>query len=363
MPRWMCVVATALTALAACESPGPSAPATDVRANLHAAGDLGDAALFVGNFTPGGTSNGVLRYDGRGGFIDRMVAEGENGLTIGCCLAFGPDENLYVGSPVTGSVLRYHGVTGAFIDAFIIKGTGGLVTPLVLVFRDGLLYVGDLGTRSIRRFDAFTGAPIGDGSFIATAPQGTGAGDPQHFAFGPDGHVYVVSAATSRVLRYDGQTGAFIDEAVPNDANGIQLPSGVTFGRDGYLYVSGAPGGQVRRYDVTRRQLVDVFVAPHSGGILGPVGTIFGPDGNLYVAGFISRSIARFDGSTGAFIDTFVAPGHGGLAGPRMIAFKSTTVVCHRPPGNRDAGRTLTIGYLSAVDHIEHGDALGACAR
>ena len=360
--RWIKIGVTAIAALTACESPEPSAPAMDAGAELRTAGGLGEAALFVGNFTPGGSTNGVLRYDGRGAFIDRMVSEGENGLTISCCLAFGPDENLYVGSPLTSSVLRYHGVTGEFIDAFIPSGSGGLVVPLIPVFRDGILYVGDLGTRQIRRFNAFTGAPIGDGSFIATAPQGSGPGDPQHFVFGPDGNVYVASEATGGVLRYNGQTGAFMDVVVPNDADGVPSPSGLAFGPDGYLYVSSDPGAEVRRYDVVRRRLVDVFVAPYSGGVEGPVGTIFGPDGNLYMAGFITGNVARFDGETGAFIDTFIPSGRGGISGPRMIAFKSTTIVCHRPPGNPGIAKTLTIGYLSAVGHVEHGDPLGACA-
>ena len=357
--------AAALAMLAACDASEPSGLATDAAPEFRVAGrrGLGQSALFVGNFSPGGTSNGILRYDGRGAFIDRMVPEGSGGLTIGCCMAFGPDENLYVGSPLTGNVLRYNGVTGEFIDEFIPSGGGGLVVPLILVFRDGLLYVGDLGTRSIRRYDAFTGEPIAGGTFIETAPQGTGGGDPQGFEFGPDGNVYVASEATSRVLRYNGSTGAFIDEFVPAGPDGVASPSGLTFGPDGDLYVGSTTRNEVRRYDFPTGQLIDVFVQPGSGGLSVPVGIIFGPDGKLYVASAESGDVLRYDGRTGEFIDAFVPAGRGGISGPRVIAFKSTITVCHRPPGNPDKGKTLTIGYLVGREHVVgHGDTVGRCA-
>jgi len=34
-------------------------------------------------------------------------------------LAFGPDGNLYVASQMTHEILRYNGITGAFIDVFV----------------------------------------------------------------------------------------------------------------------------------------------------------------------------------------------------------------------------------------------------
>jgi DNA-binding beta-propeller fold protein YncE len=363
--RWTAVLVTALAVLVACDSSEPSGPTGEAASELRKGGGkgLGQSAFFVGNFSPGGTTNGILRYDGRGAFIDRMVPEGSGGLTIGCCMAFGPDENLYVGSPVTGNVLRYNGVTGEFIDEFIPSGSGGLVVPLVLLFRNGLLYVGDLGTRSIRRYDALTGNPIAGGTFIETAEQGTGEGDPQLFEFGPDGNVYVASAATSRVLRYHGRTGAFIDEFVPAGPNGVVAPSGLTFGPDGELYVGSTARNEVRRYDFPTARLIDVFVQPGSGGLTVPVGIIFGPDGNLYVASSESGDVLGYNGRTGKFIDEFVPAGRGGITGPRVIAFKSTITVCHRPPGNPRRGKTLTIGYLVGRKHVVgHGDTIGRCA-
>jgi hypothetical protein len=36
-------------------------------------------------------------------------------------------------------------------------------------------------------------------------------------------------------------------------------------------------------------------------------------------------------------------------------------ILCHRPPGNPDAARTIRVGVPSAVAHIAHGDSIGRC--
>jgi hypothetical protein len=43
--------------------------------------------------------------------------------------------DLFVASEDNSTVLRYHDGTGAFIDAFVAAGSGGLSTPTFLVFR------------------------------------------------------------------------------------------------------------------------------------------------------------------------------------------------------------------------------------
>jgi hypothetical protein len=44
-----------------------------------------------------------------------------------------------------------------------------------------------------------------------------------------------------------------------------------------------------------------------------------------------------------------------------VILFKEKIRVCHRPPGNPSNQKTLTTSYLSALDHVAHGDAVGSC--
>jgi streptogramin lyase len=238
---------------------------------------------------------------------------------------------------------------------FIPAGSGGLQLPLILVFHEVYLYVGDLGTGAIRRYDAKTGAYVDN--FVPDYSQGMGAGDVQYFVFGPDKRLYVASFASNRVLRYDGRTGAFIDEFVPGNA-GLNQPVGLTFGPDGLLYLGNSGAGEVRRYDVDTGTY-EVFIPSEALGAT--VGITFGPDGNFYAAAIGTSEVLRYDGKTGRLLGALVPPGRGGLTGPRAIEWKVKTTVCHMPGGNPATGKTLSIRYLSARDHLRHGDTLGPC--
>jgi hypothetical protein len=115
--------------------------------------------------------------------------------------------DLLVSSQGTDQVLRYNAPTGAFIDAFVSAGSGGLVRPTGLTFGpDGNLYVGSDGTEQVLRYAGTTGAFID-----VFVEEGTGGLKAPGLTFGPDGNLYVSSAETDQVLRYEGSTGAFID--------------------------------------------------------------------------------------------------------------------------------------------------------
>jgi len=86
-------------------------------------------------------------------------------------LTQGPDGNVYAACPFTSEVRRYNGTTGAFIDAFVPSGRGGLN------------YAVDV-------------------------------------AFGPDGDLYVASAFGQQILRYAGTTGNFEAVVATTATNG-----------------------------------------------------------------------------------------------------------------------------------------------
>ena len=96
-------------------------------------------------------------------------------------------------------------------------------------------------------------------------------------------------------------------------------------------------------------------------GLSVPVGIAFGPDGNFYATSVGFSAILAYDGETGAFLGPLVPSGLGGIGGPRTLAWKAKTTVCHVPPGRNSKSKSLTIGYLSARDHLRHGDTLGPC--
>jgi hypothetical protein len=95
--------------------------------NLYAADLL---AGVVDRFN--GTTGAALPSPGNSGAV---FANG-NGIGLGIVpfgVAFGPDGNLYMSSE-NGFVMRYNGVTGAYIDTFVPLGTGGLSSPGYMIF-------------------------------------------------------------------------------------------------------------------------------------------------------------------------------------------------------------------------------------
>src|SRR5690348_3046407 len=105
---------------------------------------------------------------------------------------------LAVGNYSYGGVLRFDQSTGAPLGTFSPSVVGA---PTGLTFGpDGNLYVSDFGGSDVVRFDGVTGAFMGD--FVS--PRSGGLVRPEGLAFGPDGSLYVANVtAGPAVLRYD----------------------------------------------------------------------------------------------------------------------------------------------------------------
>src|SRR5262249_20345792 len=147
-------------------------------------------------------------------------------------------------------------------------------------------------------------------------------------------------------LRYDGLTGAFVDTFVPRHSGGLNQPYGILFGPDGNgdgrndLYVStgemGGPGQlkAVLRFDGITGAFIDEFTK--GGDLQSTRGIIFGPDGDLYVADrkrlVPEGRILRYDGRTGAYLGDFVPWQGGGLKQPTYLVFGPSD----RGPGQLD---------------------------
>jgi hypothetical protein len=64
---------------------------------------------------------------------------------------------------------------------------------------------------------------------------------PTGLVFGPDGNLYVADTVGSAVRRYNGTTGAFIDDFIPGGAMSVllnQFPSDLIFDQPGRLLVA-----------------------------------------------------------------------------------------------------------------------------
>jgi streptogramin lyase len=285
---------------------------------------LPSTGLIVASFDSGQ----VLHYDGTTGsflgtFATGLPDDHPTGMTIG------PDGNLYVGvnnfaGGQASFIRRFDGQTGTFLDTFASRG--GLNGPGGVTFGpDGNLYVASFGglapNSKVIRYDGITGAYIDD--FV---PVGSGGlSGATSLAFGPDRNLYVTSRVTDQVLRYNGRTGAFMD-VFATVVDGNNGPQDLVFGPDGNLYVLDDGNQEVVRFNGVTGQFIDVFARGNFG--TDGIHLVFGPDSNLYVtSGFIGNSVLRFNGVTGQFIDTFVPSGSGGLSYATGLLFFPPQVV------------------------------------
>jgi hypothetical protein len=255
-----------------------------------------------------------------------------------------------------------HGIQ--FIDHFVTEEAGDLRDPTGIVFHDGMLYVADYYNDTVQRFDGVTGTridkldPMNMGGLNAmydmtigpdgapyvinstsdsilryneaigqfedfVSPGSGGISGPNSLAFAGDGNLYVANyrdvddVRIDSVLRYDGQTGAFIDEV----GVGLYI-SRLTTNADGTLFgaSSAVNSDTVYRLNSQTSQFEE-FIPHGSGGLRNAWGMAFGPDGNLYISNDTTDSVLRYDGQTGAFIDAIVPTGSSPLNGPRGLAF------------------------------------------
>jgi streptogramin lyase len=257
--------------------------------------------------------NQVIEYNAATGSFTRVFASGgSGGVSVPTCLVFGTDGNLYVAGRDSDQVFRYDQTSGALLGGgAFTSGTAAVAPHPILFGADGNLYVGahwaPRGAENVVR--GYNGS---SGAFISTLVTDGSGGltDPRGMVFGPDGNLYVSSASTNKILRYNGTTGAYIDDF----ATGLNGPHGLTFGPGGDLFVSDYYSNSVLRFDATTGASKGAFVpAATSGGLSGPVGLLFGPDNNLYVSSSGSNAILRYSGLNGAFIDAFVTKDYGGL--------------------------------------------------
>jgi hypothetical protein len=304
----------------------PAAPRNALRRRLEGLeGRVTPAALSIGDATAT-EGSAALR------FLDRFIPDGSGGLTAPARgSVFGPDGNsdgardLYIASAGSNAILRYDGVTGTFLDAFVPPASGGLNSPIEPEFGpDGNLYVASLGTNQVLRYDGSSGAFLGAVVGGLNAPHG--------ISFGPDGGLYIANQNTHEVLRY---RDAVLSTFVAAGSGGLSRPRQAVFGPDGNgdgyndLYVASGGTGQVLRYDGQTGALIGPFATTNLGS--GPTWLEFGGDGYLYTtvrttAACCDTSISRFSAATGAFVDNF-ALGRDGwsfIIGPDNLVYNSS---------------------------------------
>lgn len=229
-------------------------------------------------------------------FLDRFVKDASGGLNRPRQLAFGPDGNLYVADIVTNSILRYDGATGSPLGTFVSSGLGGLDDPGDLVFdAGGNLLVTGVGSNQLHKYDS-TGAFVGIVASGLTSPRGIESRS--------DGSFLIANSGTNQILKVDGSG---VTTFISAGSGGLDTPQNVIVGPDGDVYVVSLLTNSVLKYDGTSGASKGVFAVSPTGGPI--MWAEFGSDGALYAsirteASCCNVTLARFNGTTGALEDS-----------------------------------------------------------
>ncbi|MEE8156397.1 MAG: hypothetical protein V3T53_15690 [Phycisphaerales bacterium] len=324
----------------------------DRTGKLAALGFLG-AGLFAGSWVQSAGAGDILvadclghkviRFDENGNFLSQFVPVNGGGLAFPHNMIFGPDRNsdgredIYIAGLQSQAVHLYDGMTGDPINGGVFA-TGGLTNPVDLDFGpdrndDGVpdLYVlNNSGNNRVLWYDGITGA---FGGLFINANAGGNYNSAEFMAFGPDitndgvPELYGTSQANGIIFRFNGATGAYIDQFL-NGGAGYFTGRDLRFHTDGKLYIcNGAGGDSIVRFNGQTGQEAEVFVTAGNGGLSNPHGLAFGPDRNgdgaadLFVASQANASVILYDGVTGDLITVLIQPGGGGLLAAASVLF------------------------------------------
>lgn len=236
-------------------------------------------------------SNSVQRYDvASGAFVDTFVQPGSGGLAGPSAVTWGPDGELYVASFDSDAILRYDGASGAFLGPFATTGAGGMNGPDngTIFGPDGNLYVPSYWNNRIIRFNGQTGVAE---TLIAAIAR------PRVLEFRGD-ELLITSERSDSVRKYDAASGAYLGDLVAPGAGGLDSPAGMAFDEHGRLLVASVSNDNVLRFDGQSGAFIDEFIPPGVGGLDGPVFLTTVPEpgclaGSVLIVGVVARAARR----------------------------------------------------------------------
>ncbi|MFN8422407.1 MAG: hypothetical protein U0470_03130 [Anaerolineae bacterium] len=289
--------------------------------------------------------------------------------------------NWLVSSFDTDTIVRYSS-TGAFVDILVDKqpdtdcdvvGLGCLRGPVGLAIRAGILYVASFKTNQVLRFDAATGAPIGE--FVGPNPLfpfPNGIAGPRGLVFDGANNLYVSNALNSQIRRYNagggftGVVAAHKDDPNPGvfgvfPNSTLAGPDGIVFGPDRNgdavqdLYVASRNSTEILVFDVTApAQIGTSALFEAHDGLSGPTGVALSLDQRyLYVTNFGLSQVMEFDLVYPGPGHQLIASGQGGLFSPEAVAVQPSGDLLVASTGSHQIlgfGRTITGDFEGVVD-------------
>jgi len=156
------------------------------------------------------------------------------------------------------------------------------------------IYVTKFDDGSIWKVDTVLGIPH------LFAPGVSGTDNATHLAYGPDGNFYETCESADDVVKFNGQTGAYMG-VVADATSGLSGVQNIAFGPDGNLYVASCSNDRILKYN-TAGTFLGRFSA--IGALSQPTSIAFGKDGNAYVSSYSQPFLTCLNGMTGAALGT-----------------------------------------------------------
>ncbi|MFL5329297.1 MAG: PEP-CTERM sorting domain-containing protein [Gemmataceae bacterium] len=265
----------------------------------------------------------------------------------------------------TGNLYSYNTTTTASssINNTLAQPTAMTIGP------DGMLYVSNMATNSIDKYNPFTGAFISNVVSSATLAAVDPTFDPTGIKFGtgPNPDLFIsqqhgyptTTPGTGGVYRYNLTTQAL----TPVITNLTQAEGLLVAGNNLYIAELRNYQGQILKYDLVSNTST-VFAAniADGGNLVAATGMTIGPDGAMYVTDVLANVVRRYDLSNPNINSVFISTG---LNNPSDIWYGNGHFYVSNigsgsgPDGNLQVYNGLTGAFEStAVSNLFYGSAV-----
>lgn len=254
-------------------------------------------------------SDNVAIYDGcSGAFLRQLDSSGR--IDGAQAVRYNPaDDLIYVVSEGNDRILRYrHASTYEFVDVF--AQLAGNIDPTGIAFGpNDQVYVASYGTSSVIELNPLTGQQIG-----VVLPSDSGLrGADNGMMVSAAGYLYVPGYDSSSVARVDVTTGQIQAEFIATGSGGLLNSRGIV-DEGATVLVGGEISGAIYRFNAGNGDLLGTLVS----GLSRPTGLILDTNGTVLV--LAGNRVRRHDAVTGAFLGFLANGADGGISGGTFLA-------------------------------------------
>lgn len=265
-------------------------------------------------FVSGYFSNNVAIYNACTGTYLRQL-ESAGRIKGAQAVRYNPaDDLIYVVSEGNDQIQRYRrSGTHDFVDVFAQLASN--MDPTGIDFGlDDEVYVASYGTSSVIELDPDTGAQV-----AVVLPSNSGLlGADNGMMVSALGLVYVPGYDSDSVALINPATGKVQAHFIASGSAGLNESRGIV-DEGATILVGGEGSGSIYRFDAGTGVLVQTLAT----GLNRPTGLAIGPDDSLMA--LTGNVIRRFNRSTGAYLGVFTTLTSGGISGGTFLALIPST--------------------------------------